>query len=141
MPRHSITLLLVTPAPPSPPLLTGFPGWFVALWRCRRQRGFVPAACQWPGHEVVPGAGWAAGGDGRCRARSSAQPGAVQGRDGVVTTPCSTQNCSCPCPVPLTGWMTTDSTWAALTTAHSQHILTRALHTLCLAGCSPCPAI
>lgn len=143
MPCHSITLLLVTAAPPSRPLLTGSPGWSAALWRCRRQRGFVPAACWWSGHEAAPGAGWAAGGGGRCRARSSAQPGAVQGRDGAVTTPCNIQSCSSPCPVPLRGWMMTDSTWAVLhyCPLPSQHTLTGALHTLCLAGCSPCPAI
>lgn len=86
MPCHGITLLLVTAASPSSPLLTGSPGWSAAPWRCHRQRGCVPVAHWWPGHGMAPQAGWAAGGGGRCRARKPARPGAVQGREELVTT-------------------------------------------------------
>lgn len=87
------------------PFLTGSPGWSAALWRYRRRRGCVPAAHWWPGCGVAPQAGWAAGGGGRCRARRPAQPGAVQRREGVVTTCCSPQSCSLhSCPP---GWMHT----------------------------------
>lgn len=57
MAGYSITLLLVTAASPSSALLTGSPGWSAAPWRCRRQRGCVPAARWWPGHGVAPRAG------------------------------------------------------------------------------------
>lgn len=87
MPCCCVTPLPVMAASLSSPLLTGSPGWSAALWRCRRQRGCVPAARWWPG--AAPQAGWAAVGGGRCRAKRSARPGAVRGRDGAVTTAAS----------------------------------------------------